>query len=144
MSEQECSDGGCRCLQVVPTPLHIAIQRKLDSHRDEIERLRDAVRDAYIEGHEDGGQCWSKNFKPGKGYAENHWHESDAKKAAEATLQKELADCKAENERLREQLASRPELQPGEFGRIAARRYSDAAEREWEKRLAGESAERSE
>jgi len=47
----------------------------------------------------------------------------------------------AENERLREQLASRPELRPGEYGRIAARRYSDAAEQEWEKRLAGESAE---
>ncbi len=51
---------------------------------EEIERLRVAVRDAYIEGHEEGGQCWSENFKPGRGYAENHWHESDAKKAVDA------------------------------------------------------------
>lgn len=49
-----------------------------------IERLRAVIRDAYIEGHEDGGQCWSDNFKPGKGYAQNDWLDSDARKAVQA------------------------------------------------------------
>jgi hypothetical protein len=59
MSEQGCSDGncclriepvrgqhtngGCRCLRDVPTQLRIAIQRKLQSQRNEIERLQAAL-----------------------------------------------------------------------------------------------------
>ncbi len=59
MTKQGCSDGdcrlrigpttglrtngGCRCLRDVPTQLRIEIRRKLDSHRDEIERLRDVL-----------------------------------------------------------------------------------------------------
>ncbi len=65
------------------------LEDKCSKQQDEITRLRTLVRDAYIEGHEDGGRCWSEHFNPSKGYAENDWHESDAKKAAEAAERSE-------------------------------------------------------
>jgi hypothetical protein len=62
--------------------------RDRDNALAEVARLTALVRDAHIEGHKDGGQCWSENFSPGKRfalqYAQNDWRESDAKKAAEA------------------------------------------------------------
>ena len=36
---QQHTNGGCRCLRDVPLPLRLAIQRKLWSQKDEIERL---------------------------------------------------------------------------------------------------------
>jgi hypothetical protein len=55
----------------------------------EIKRLQHLVQDAYIEGHADGGQCWSERWKPGTGYTEADWLDSDARKAAEVAEREE-------------------------------------------------------
>jgi len=52
--------------------------------QSEIERLHTAIREAYIEGHSDSGQGWSKNYRYSTGYAEHDWLESHARKAADA------------------------------------------------------------
>lgn len=39
------TNGGCRCLRDVPTPLRLAIQRKLRSQHGELQRLRTRLRE---------------------------------------------------------------------------------------------------
>jgi len=45
---QQHTNGGCRCLRDVPLPLRLAIQRKLWSQKDEIERLTRLVHDIDV------------------------------------------------------------------------------------------------